>query len=253
MISCEKLAAGYGKKTVLNNISWKAPEGKLTVVVGPNGSGKSTLLKVMVGQTAAKSGSVYLDGKPLAQWSGREVAKRVAYLPQSRNDTNISVFRMALHGRFPYLSYPRHYTDKDEEMVVRAAERMGIRDLLEKSVSELSGGEKQRAFLTMALVQDAPILLLDEPTTYLDISAQLELMELLAQLAREGKTVIAVLHDLNHALRFADEIVLLANGELKQCGTPEEVRKASILEEVFHVRIHILHDECGMDHYCFSN
>ncbi len=253
MISCEKLAAGYGKKTVLSDISWKSPEGKLTVIVGPNGSGKSTLLKALTGQTVAKSGSVYLDGKPLAQWSGREVARRVAYLPQSRNDTNISVFRMALHGRFPYLSYPRHYTDKDEEMVVRAAERMGIRGLLEKTVSKLSGGEKQRAFLTMALVQDAPILLLDEPATYLDISAQLELMELLAQLTREDKTVIAVLHDLNQALRFADELVLLANGELKQCGTPEELRKAGVLEEVFHVRIHVFRDERGVEHYCFSN
>lgn len=252
MISCEKLAAGYGKKTVISDISWKAPEGKLTVIVGPNGSGKSTLLKALIGQTAVKSGCVYLDGKPLVQWSGKEAAKRIAYLPQSRNDTNISVFRMALHGRFPYLSYPRRYTDRDAEMVIQASERMGIRELLEKPVSELSGGEKQRAFLTMALVQDSPVLLLDEPTTYLDISAQLELMGLLAQLAGEGKTVIAVLHDLNQALRFADEIVLLANGELKQCGTPEEVRKSGVLEEVLHVRIHILYDECGIEHYCFS-
>lgn len=253
MISCERLAAGYGKKTVISDISWKAPEGRLTVIVGPNGSGKSTLLKALTGQAAVKSGCVYLDGKPLVQWSGKEAAKRIAYLPQSRSDTNISVFRMVLHGRFPHLGYPRRYTDKDAEMVIQASERMGIREFLEKPVSELSGGEKQRAYLTMALVQDSPVLLLDEPTTYLDISAQLELMELLAQLAKEGKTVIAVLHDLNQALRFADEIVLLANGELKQRGTPEEVQKAGILEEVFHVRIHIFHDERGIKHYYFSD
>lgn len=253
MIRCEKLSAGYGREAVIKDISWEAAEGRLTAIVGPNGSGKSTLLKSLTCQTVEEGGCVYLEGKPLKQWKSKDMAKQLAYLPQSRNDTNISVFRMVLHGRFPYLSYPRHYTKNDEEMVIRTLERMGIDELSEKPVSELSGGEKQKAYLVMALVQDAPILLLDEPTTYLDLSAQIELMEMLKQLSEDGKTVAVVLHDLNQALWYADEIVLMENGRMKQCGTPEEILCSGALEDVFHVRIHILPDECGKKYYCFSS
>lgn len=252
MIRCEKLSAGYGRINVINDISWEAAKGSLTAIIGPNGSGKSTLIKSLMGQTVMKSGCIYLDGRPFHQWTDREIAKRIAYLPQSRNDTNISVFRMALHGRFPYLSYPRHYTKQDEKMVIQASERMGIQRLLDKPVSELSGGEKQRAYLTMALVQDSSVLLLDEPTTYLDISARMELLGILKELTAEGKTVVVVLHDLNQALRFADEIVLMEDGNLLQCGKPKEILEADILEKVFHVHIHILQDQYGKEHYCFS-
>lgn len=252
MIRCEKLSAGYGKKTVISDISWKIKEGGLSVIAGPNGSGKSTLVKSLAGRTLIKSGDVYLEEKPLRQWKSRDIAKRLAYLPQSRNDANISVFRMALHGRFPYLAYPRHYTSEDEEMVIRALERMGLGALVDKPVSELSGGEKQKAYLAMALVQDAPILLLDEPTTYLDISAQMELMGMLNQLTKEGKTVAVVLHDLNHALQYAEEIVLMENGRIRQCGTPEEILKTGMLEEVFHVQVRRLREEDGEEHYYFS-
>lgn len=253
MIRCENLSAGYGGETIIRDINWEAAEGRLTAIVEPNGSGKSTLLKSIVGQTSVEEGSVYLEGKPLKQWKHKEMAKQVAYLPQSRNDANISVFRMVLHGRFPYLAYPRHYTQKDENMVIRELKRMRMSEFQEKLISELSGGEKQRAYLAMALVQGAPILLLDEPTTYLDLSAQMELMEILRQLVAEGKTVIAVLHDLNHALQYADEIVLMENGRLKQCGTSEEIRKSGVLEDVFRVHIHIFQDQYGKEYYCFSS
>ena len=229
MIRCDMLTAGYGRINVINDISWEAAEGRLTAIIGPNGSGKSTLLKSLMGQTVIKSGCICLDGRPFRHWTNREIAKRIAYLPQSRNDTNISVFRMALHGRFPYLSYPRHYTRQDEEMVIKASERMGIHRLLDKPVSELSGGEKQRAYLTMALVQDSSVLLLDEPTTYLDISAQLEMLSILRELTAERKTVAVVLHDLNQALQFADEIVLMEDGKLLQCGKPKEILETGIL------------------------
>ena len=252
MIKCENLSAGYGGEKIIKDISWEVAEGRLTAIVGPNGSGKSTLLKSIIGQTFVEGGGVYLEGKPLKQWKNKEMAKQIAYLPQSRNDANISVFRMVLHGRFPYLAYPRHYTKKDEEMVIRELKRMRISELQEKLISELSGGEKQRAYLAMALVQGAPILLLDEPTTYLDLSAQMELMEMLKQLVEEGKTVIVILHDLNHALQYADEIVLMENGGLKQCGTSEEILKSGVLEDVFRVHIHILQDKYGKEYYCFS-
>lgn len=252
MIKCKKLTAGYGKKIVISDINWKAAEGRLTVIAGPNGSGKSTLIKTLTGQTVIESGDVYLEGKPLRQWKSRDMAKRLAYLPQSRNDANISVFRMALHGRFPYLSYPRHYTREDEEMTLQALERMKISGLADKPVSELSGGEKQRVYLAMALVQDAPILLLDEPTTFLDISAQIELMELLKQLTREGKTVVVVLHDLNLALQYAEEIVLMENGIMRQCKPPKDILKTGILEEVFCIQIHTIKDEKDKEYYHFS-
>lgn len=251
MIRCENLTAGYGRREVIRNINWAAESG-LTAIVGPNGSGKSTLLKSLTGQAAIMGGCAYLDEKPLRRWKSGKMARRIAYLPQSRNDVNLSVFRMVLHGRFPHLAYPRHYGDEDEKMVIQAAERMGIGGLLEKPVSELSGGEKQRAYLAMAMVQDAPILLLDEPATYLDISAQVELMEMLKQLTREGKTVVAVLHDLNHALQYAEEIILMENGRMRGSGTPKEILGTGVLEEVFRVRVHSLRDECGKVHYCFS-
>ncbi len=253
MIKCERLCAGYGKEAVIRDISWEVAEGRLTAIVGPNGSGKSTLLKSITGQIFVEDGCVCLEGKPLGQWTGKEMAKQIAYLPQSRNDTNISVFRMALHGRFPYLAYPGHYTKRDEEMVIRTLEDMRISELQDKPVSELSGGEKQRAYLAMALVQDAQVLLLDEPTTYLDLSAQIELMEMLKRLTRGGKTVVVVLHDLNHALQYAEEIVLMDNGRLKACGTPEELLCSGALEDVFHVNTHILQDGCGKKYYFFSS
>ena len=252
MIRCDMLTAGYGRINVIKDISWEAAGGRLTAIIGPNGSGKSTLLKSVMGQTVIKNGCICLDGRPFRHWTNREIAKRIAYLPQSRNDTNISVFRMALHGRFPYLSYPRHYTKQDEEMVIKASERMGIHRLLDKPVSELSGGEKQRAYLTMALVQDSSVLLLDEPTTCLDISAQLELLGILKELTAEGKTVVVVLHDLNQALQCADEIVLMEDGKLLQYGKPKEILEADVLEKVFHVRVHVLQDQYGKEHYCFS-
>lgn len=252
MIRCEMLTAGYGGRDVLHAVDWEAAEGRLTVIAGPNGSGKSTLLKALTGNAAVKEGCVYLDGKPFGQWKSREMAKKLAWLPQSRGDTDISVFRMALHGRFPYLSYPGRYTRRDEEMAVRALERMGVGGLMEKPVSELSGGEKQRAYLAMALVQDTPVLLLDEPATYLDLAAQMELMEILRQLTKEGKTIAVVLHDLNYALKYGEEIVLMQDGRIRQCGTPEEIIRSGIVEEVFHAHVHVLRDERGEEHYCFS-
>ncbi len=252
MIKCEQLAAGYGGNTVIHGIDWSLADGKLTVIVGPNGSGKSTLLKAILGQAERKGGRISLEGRSIGEWSSRDVAKRVAYLPQNRNDANISVFRMVLHGRFPYIEYPRHYTREDEEAVLRALQKMGIEHLKGKPVSELSGGEKQKAYLAMALVQDSPVLLLDEPATYLDICGQLELMRILRRLTREGKTVAAVLHDLNFALQYGDEMLLMEEGRLVQKGTCRECLESGSLERVFGIRISCLLDEDKKPHYCFS-
>ena len=178
MIRCEALTAGYGQKPAIRDIAWQAEPGSLTVIAGPNGCGKSTLLKSIMGQTRIYQGRVLLDGRPADFWNARERAKRVAYVPQSRNEVNLTVARMVLHGRFPYIVYPRHYTKEDQDMVDWALEKMGIQDLRHRLMSELSGGERQKACVAMALVQNAPSILLDEPTTYLDISCQLELMDI---------------------------------------------------------------------------
>lgn len=252
MIRCENVSAGYGKEAKIEGITWEAAAGKMTVLVGPNGCGKSTLLKTLVGQTKRNAGEVFLEGTPIANLSSREIARKIAYLPQNRSDANISVSRMVLHGRFPYIVYPRHYTAQDEKKVEDALARMGIAGLKHKPVSELSGGEKQKVYLAMALVQDASVLLLDEPMTYLDLSCQLELMRMLCMLKENGKTVILVSHDLNHALQYADEILVMEAGRIIRKGTPEEIRQLKILEQVFHLRIHSLTDEHGRRHYCFS-
>ncbi len=236
MIRCEALTAGYGQKPAIRDIAWQAEPGSLTVIAGPNGCGKSTLLKSIMGQTRIYQGRVLLDGRPADFWNARERAKRVAYVPQSRNEVNLTVARMVLHGRFPYIVYPRHYTKEDQDMVDWALEKMGIQDLRHRLMSELSGGERQKACVAMALVQNAPSILLDEPTTYLDIAAQYETLRLVRKLNREtGLTVLTVLHDLNQAARFSDIIFAMREGRMEGTGTPEEMITAPMVRSVFGI------------------
>lgn len=251
MIKCRNLCAGYGREEVIRNISWEAAAGLFTAVIGPNGCGKSTLMKTLTGQTECTKGEIFLGKNLLKDLSSREIAKRIAYLPQSRENTGITVERMVLHGRFPYICYPRHYTREDEKKVSEALERVGIAELGHRPVLELSGGERQKAYLAMALVQDAPVLLLDEPATHLDISAQLELMQMLKSLTGEGKTVVAVLHDLNHALQYADRLMLIDRGELVRYGTQKVILREKRLEEIFGIEVKVFRDEEGKDNYCF--
>lgn len=252
MISCNMLTAGYGGQDTIKEINWEAKAGRLSVIAGPNGSGKSTLMKTIMGQVQKKSGSITLKGKELSGYSDRERAQLLAYLPQNRSDTNISVARMVLHGRFPYLEYPRHYTREDEERVKQALEKTGIAYAGKRPVSELSGGEKQKAYLAMALVQDTPVLLLDEPISHLDMACQIDFMEQLSLLVREGKTVIAVLHDLNFALQYGDEISLMNKGRLICRGTPPKILEAGYLEKVFGLQAGSFQDKEGRLHYYFS-
>lgn len=252
MIRCVNLSAGYGRKKVLKNISWKVEEGLFTAILGPNGCGKSTLMKALMGQLEGMEGEIFLGENPIRDLNSREIAKKMAYLPQSRGTSGITVARMVLHGRFPYIHYPRHYTSEDEAKVEAALERVGIEKLKNNSVAELSGGERQKAYLAMALVQDAPILLLDEPATYLDISAQLELMEMLQTFTDEGKTVVAVLHDVNQALQYAHRLTLMDKGTIVKHGTPEEILREKKLEELFGIGVKILQDEEGKKNYCFT-
>lgn len=236
MVEVKNLAAGYPGKPVLKDISLTFPAGSVTVVAGPNGCGKSTLLKAMAGILEA-SGQVLLEGENLLALPARHRARKVAFLPQSRSVPEITVRRLVLHGRFPYLSYPRKYGKGDLAAAEKAMEAMGITDLADRPLASLSGGQRQKAYIAMALAQDTEAVLLDEPITFLDVAHQLQLMALAKDLAAKGKSVVLVLHDLALAMEHADRLAIMAAGSIVSFGTPEEVYQSGCLREVFGVGI----------------
>ena len=237
MIELKDLRAGYPGRPVLEDICLDFRPGQVLAVLGSNGCGKSTLLRAACGLLPKTGGAVLLDGVPLERRSPRETARSVAYLPQSRAVPNITAGRMVLHGRFPYLSYPRRYRREDHEMVRRALEWVGAGELSDRLLPQLSGGQRQKVYLAMALAQNTPTVLMDEPTTYLDVSCQLEVMALARRLAEEGRAVVMVLHDLTLALRYAHRAALLQAGKILRTGTPEELYGSRALEEVMGVSL----------------
>lgn len=248
MLEIKDLTAGYPGHPVLEQVSFLVPEGKLTVIAGPNGCGKSTLLKAIGGILPARR-ELYLQGQPLHTLSQRELARKIAFLPQNRPVPEITAERLVLHGRFPWLGYPRRYRTEDQRIAREAMETLGIGDLAGRSVSALSGGQRQKVYLAMALAQDTPVVLLDEPTTYLDIRHQLQLMVLTRQLADSGKTLILVLHDLSLALEYADRLVILEQGTIAAHGTPDEVFSSGTLGRVFGVEVRRVQTEDGWKYY----
>lgn len=238
MIRLEKITAGYGETPVLQDVTLQFAPGSLTVLAGPNGSGKSTLLKCAAGLLPVQAGQVLVDDAPLAEYEKdrRQLARKLAYLPQSRPVPGITAKRMVLHGRFPHLGWPRRYRAEDHAAAKRAMEACGIGELAHRPVSALSGGQRQKVYLAMALAQEAPAILLDEPTTHLDIRHRLEILQLARRLADEGKTVVLVLHELDLALRYADKLALLEQGKLIAFDAPRKIAESGLLERVFGVR-----------------
>lgn len=249
MLELRRVTAGYGGKAVLREVSLSFPPGKVTVLLGPNGCGKSTLLKAALGLIPILGGEVLLDGKDLSALTPREIAQKAAYLAQSRSVPNITAERMVLNGRFPYLSYPRRYRTEDYRMAEQALALAGAEDLAGRPMPELSGGQRQKVYLAMALAQDTGTLLLDEPTTYLDVRHQLELLAAARRLAQEGRAVGLVLHDLGAALRCADCAAVLADGAVCCAGTPEEVYRSGVLDRVFGVAVKRVLTEDGWQYY----
>lgn len=237
MIETRGLSGGYHHQDMISGISLTLADGRITVLTGPNGCGKSTLLRLCCGQLRRSGGEVFLDGKPLDSLSRTQVARTVAYLPQSRSTPDITVETLVLHGRFPWLGYPRVYREADRAAAVHAMERAGILEKRGKQMAELSGGERQKAYLAMLLAQGTGSVLLDEPTTYLDVAHQLELLDLLRLLKNEGKAVGVVLHDLNMALDCADTLAVMKRGRLLSCAPPEQALSSGALEEAFEVRL----------------
>ena len=250
MLELNRISAGYGKQTVLNDVSAFFEKGKLTSIIGVNGCGKSTLLKAILGILPLSGGEITVDGENLLTMSRNEIAKKIAYLSQGKNTPDMTVMQMVLHGRFPYLSYPRRYTGRDREIACSAMEQVGIADFGEKPLFMLSGGMRQNAYIAMALAQDTDYILLDEPTTYLDIAHQLELMRLLKQLSDNGKGIVTVMHDLPLAFDFSDKLTVMNNEGIIACGTPSELCNLPIIEDIFGVKIKQMQD--GMYSYQYQ-
>lgn len=251
MIEIRKVCAGYDGREVLHGVSMKLEPGKITALIGPNGCGKSTMLKTIVRLAEHTSGEILVDEIPVEGLKSTQLAKRVAYLPQSKKAPDISVLRMVLHGRFAYLSYPRRYRKQDIEIAKRALEWVGMSDQEEEIVSRMSGGMQQKVYIAMALAQDADTILMDEPTTYLDASHQLRLMEMAKKLKAEEKAVVMVLHDLSQALRTADEVIVMKEGCVVCKGTPDEVFESGMLQEVFRVEVERVWTKSGWQYFCF--
>jgi len=237
MLRIENLCAGYENQECLHRISAKIQPGILTAVIGPNGCGKSTLMKCLAGLLKHSAGSVWLNSRDLRKIPEKERARYISYMPQSRVTPDISVRQLVTHGRYPHLKWGQNLSNADREIVNRALERTDMLPYAMRSVSRLSGGERQRAYLAMMLAQQTPVMLLDEPTTYLDLSSQFSLMELLRGLCREGHGAVAVLHDLSLALEYADRILLMQDGRLVAEGTPEEVFHTGKIQQVFNVDV----------------
>lgn len=237
MIEIKNLYAGYGKNTVLKDITVSFQKGELTGIIGVNGCGKSTLLRSAVGILPVKSGDILFDETSCSKLKRNDIAKRAAYLSQSKNIPDMTVEQLVLHGRFPHLNYPRRYTERDREIAFASMKRMGILNIANRPLNELSGGMRQNAYIAMTLAQDTDYIFLDEPTTYLDIAHQIELMEILKNLASNGKGIIFVMHDLAMVFNYSDKIVLLNNGELICQGKSQNIPDLCEFEDIFGVKI----------------
>lgn len=236
MLEFREVSAGYGGKPVLRDISFSIPKGCLATLIGPNGSGKTTLLRAAARQLPIQAGSILLNGRPLSDYDRKAFARTAAFMPQVRSVPAITVGALVAHGRFPYLGFSRQMRPADKDAVRQAMEDTGVAAWAGRDLRELSGGERQRVYIAMALAQDTDIIFLDEPTTYLDPGRQFELLDLIASLPRRGKTVVMVLHDLSHALRYSQQLLLLEQGRLVRCSGPEMLFECGDLDQVFGIR-----------------
>lgn len=238
------LKVGYGDSLIVKNLNVQFPDQKITAIIGPNGCGKSTFLKAVTRIISHDSGSVILDGINIANENTKRLAQKMAILPQTpEGGSGLTVGELVSYGRFPYQSGFGRLTKKDYEVINWALEVTGTIDYKFHSVDALSGGQRQRVWIAMALAQETEMIFLDEPTTYLDMAHQLEVLELLQKLnAKQGRTIVMVLHDLNQAARFADYIIALKDGEIVKAGSCEEVINEEVLREIFQIDAEIGRD-----------
>ncbi len=240
----EQITAGYDNKTILQDVSVTIPSNKISIIIGANGCGKSTLLKTLARLITPTSGQVTLDGQAIQKMPPKQLAKILGLLPQSPIvPEGITVADLVGRGRFPHHSFLKGWSKKDYEAVAEAMEMMNITEFADRHIDELSGGQRQRVWIAMALAQQTDILFLDEPTTYLDITYQVEILDLLTDLNRKyGTTIVMVLHDINLSARYADYIFALHEGKLVAEGPPSDIITNSLIKDIFALDCMVIED-----------
>ncbi|GAA2950743.1 MULTISPECIES: ABC transporter ATP-binding protein [Streptomyces] len=243
-LTADSVTLGYDRRTIAEDLSVEIPDNSFTVIVGPNACGKSTLLRALSRMLKPESGEVLLDGQSIHRLPAKKVARMLGLLPQtSVAPDGITVFDLVSRGRYPHQGLLRQWSPEDERIVRESMESTGVAELAGRYVDELSGGQRQRVWIAMALAQQTPLLLLDEPTTYLDIQHQIEVLDLCAELHEtQGRTLVAVLHDLNHAARYATHLIAMRQGGIVAEGAPGEVVTANLVERVFGMRCQVIDD-----------
>ncbi|MGW4212798.1 ABC transporter ATP-binding protein [Lentzea sp. NPDC004789] len=243
-LEASSLSVGYGERLVVDTLDLSIVSGTVTAVIGPNGCGKSTLLRALGRLLPARSGAVLLDGRQIDRMATKDVARVLGLLPQSPSaPEGLTVADLVARGRHPHQAWYRQWSTDDAAAVDAALAMTGISDLAERTVDELSGGQRQRAWISMALAQGTDLLLLDEPTTYLDLAHQIDVLDLVQELhATMGRTIVMVLHDLNLAARYADTIVAMRDGRIVAQGTPAEVLTEQLLLDVFGLDARVVED-----------
>ncbi|MEU6035283.1 ABC transporter ATP-binding protein [Actinomadura sp. NPDC047616] len=238
-----ELTLAYERRTIAEGLSVAVPDRSFTVIVGPNACGKSTLLRALARILKPAAGTVVLDGRSITDWPAKRLARTLGLLPQSSvAPDGITVADLVARGRYPHQSLLRQWSKEDERVIAESMAATGVADLADRPVDELSGGQRQRVWIAMVLAQQTPLLLLDEPTTYLDIAHQIEVLDLCARLHDEGRTVVAVLHDLNHAARYATHLIAMRGGRIVAEGAPGDVVTAELVEEVFRLPCRVIDD-----------
>ncbi|MFC4604334.1 ABC transporter ATP-binding protein [Rhodococcus kronopolitis] len=240
----ENLTVGYGDRVIVDGLDLEIPAGVVTTVIGPNGCGKSTLLRTLGRLLKPKSGRVLLDGKAISSLKTKDVARTLGMLPQAPvAPEGLTVADLVARGRHPHQSWLRQWSSDDETEVARALALTGVSELADRPVDQLSGGQRQRAWISMSLAQGTDILLLDEPTTYLDLAHSIEVLDLVDRLHEEmGRTVVMVLHDLNLAARYSDHLIVMKEGAIVASGTPSEVISPELLLDVFDLDARVIED-----------
>jgi len=243
-LEANSINLSYGKKTIINDLDIKIPKGEVTILIGANGSGKSTLLRALARLMKPDNGQIILDGENIFKLPTKEVAKNLSILPQNPNaPEGMTVFQLVKQGRYPYQSLFQQWSKEDEKVVNKALQETKMVELKDRTVDSLSGGQRQRAWIAMTLAQNTEIILLDEPTTYLDLAHQVEILDLLDELNKnEDRTIVMVLHDLNLAFRYADHIVAIRDKEIYAKGKPYEVVTPEMVRNVFGMKCRIIND-----------
>ncbi|ARI76536.1 ABC transporter ATP-binding protein [Halobacillus mangrovi] len=238
------LTLGYGDSIIIDSLNIEIPKGKVTVLIGGNGCGKSTLLRSMARLLKPKSGEVVLDSKDISKMKTKEVAKKMAILPQSpTTPEGLTVHQLVKQGRYPYQGFTKRWSEQDENAVEKALKDTNLSELRDRTVDSLSGGQRQRAWIAMTLAQDTDTILLDEPTTYLDMTHQIDILDLLFDLNQDnGRTVVMVLHDINLACRYADHIIAVKDKSVFAQGKPEEVVNCELMQHVFEMNCEVRQD-----------